>query len=142
MTNESEQPTPPQPGVPARRELSEADQKNWAMAAHLSALIAFVGVPSLVGPLVVWLMKKDESPFIASHSRDALNFNISALIYVVVGSLLFGVIGVLTLGIGFLLAIPAAIIGFIVWLVLVIQASMAASNGREYKYPFTINLIS
>jgi hypothetical protein len=128
------QPPPPQP-------MSDADRKNWAMAAHLSAFVAFIGVPSLVGPLVVWLLKRDTDPYIAAHSVHALNFNISVLIYTIVGSLALGIFGLITLGIGFLLAIPVVIVAFIVWLVLVIQGGIAASRGEQFRYPLTIDFV-
>ena len=121
--------------------MSDADRKNWAMAAHLSALIAFVGVPSLVGPLVVWLIKKDEDDFIAAHSVHALNFNISVLIYTVVAALALGLLGLVTLGIGLFLAIPVAIVAFIAWLVFVIQGGIAASKGEAFRYPVTIDFV-
>ncbi len=135
MTEEqSFAPQPPRP-------MSDADRKNWAMAAHLSALIAFIGVPSLIGPLVVWLVKKDSDAYIAAHSAHALNFNISVLIYTIVGSIAVGIIGIFTLGIGFLLAIPAVIVALVIWLVLVIQGGMAASRGEQFRYPLTIDLV-
>lgn len=121
--------------------MSDADRKNWAMAAHLSALIAFVGVPSVIGPLVVWLAKKDSDAYIAAHSVHALNFNISVLIYTIVGSVAMFIIGLVTLGIGFLLAIPAVIVAFVVWLVLVIQGGLAASRGEQFRYPLTIDFV-
>lgn len=121
--------------------MTDADRKNWAMAAHLSALIAFIGVPSLVGPLVVWLVKKDTDPYVAAHSAHALNFNISVLIYTIVGSIALGIIGLVTLGIGFLLAIPAVIVALIAWLVLVIQGGLAASRGEQFRYPVTIDFV-
>ncbi|CAN5866527.1 DUF4870 domain-containing protein [soil metagenome] len=123
------------------RPMSDADRKNWAMAAHLSALIAFVGVPSLIGPLVVWLAKKDSNPFVAAHSVHALNFNISVLIYTIVGTIAVGIIGIATLGIGFLLAIPVVIIALVIWLVLVIQGGLAASRGEQFRYPLTIDFV-
>ncbi|MEX1037554.1 MAG: DUF4870 domain-containing protein [Acidimicrobiia bacterium] len=135
MTDE-QSPTPQTP-----RPMTDADRKNWAMAAHLSALIAFIGVPSLVGPLVVWLVKKDTDPYVAAHSAHALNFNISVLIYTIVGSIALGIIGLVTLGIGFLLAIPAVIVALIAWLVLVIQGGLAASRGEQFRYPVTIDFV-
>lgn len=140
---ESPQPDPPAttPPVAAPRPMTDVDRKNWAMAAHLSALIAIIGIPSLIGPLVVWLIKKDQDEFVRRHSVLALNFNISVLIYVTVASIAMLILGVATFGIGFLLAIPVVIVALILWLVYVIQAAMAASKGQEFKYPLTIDLI-
>ena len=57
-----------------------AESRKLAMLAHLSAFVSFVGIPSLVGPLVVWLLNRDD-PFVEQQAKDALNFNISFLIY-------------------------------------------------------------
>lgn len=121
--------------------MSDADRKNWAMAAHLSALVGFVGIPSLVGPLVVWLAKKDTDAYIAAHSVHALNFNISVLIYTIVGTIAVVIIGIVTLGIGLLLAIPVVVVALIVWVVLVIQGGLAASRGEQFRYPMTIDFV-
>jgi uncharacterized protein len=139
MTDEKSSAAP----VPVEKPpMSAADERNWAMAAHLSALVAVVSIPSFVGPLVVWLIKKDESPFVRAHSVDALNFNISVLIYLIVGSMAMVVIGLITFGIALILAIPVIFVAFVIWLILVIQGSMAASRGQDFKYPWTIKFVS
>lgn len=129
------QPEPqPQPG--------QADSRNWAMAAHLSALVTLVGIPSLIGPLVVWLIKKDQDPYAAEHAREALNFQISVLIYVIAGGVL-AVVGVIaTLGLGLFFIIPVAIAAAIGWLIIVIIAGIKAANGEHYRYPLTIRFVS
>lgn len=108
-----------------------SESRNLAMLAHLSAFIAFAGVPSLVGPLVIWLLKKDD-PYVERQARQALNFNISFLIYGIVAA----VSVILLIG---LIALPAVLV---TWLVLVIVASTRASNGEDYRYPFTIEFVS
>jgi len=133
---EEQSPTPQTP-----RPLSDTERKNWAMAAHLSALIIFVGIPSLIGPLVVWLAKRDSDAYVAAHSVHALNFNISVLIYTVVGGFALGIVVVVTLGIGLLFALPVVIVAVIVWLVLVIQGGLAASRGEQFRYPMTIDFV-
>jgi uncharacterized Tic20 family protein len=108
-----------------------ADSRNLAMLAHLSAFVGLFGVPSLVGPLVVWLLKKDD-PYIEAHAKDALNFNISFLIYGIVAAISI----ILLVG---LLALPAVLV---TWFVLVIVAAVKAGNGEDYEYPFTIRFVS
>ncbi len=122
-------------------EMTDSDRRNWAMAAHLSALVAFLGVPSVVGPLAVWLIKKDADPFIAEHSARALNFNISVLIYTVVAAIATVVIGFATFGLGLLIAIPVLMVAFVAWLIFVVQAGVAASRGESYTYPWTIDFV-
>ncbi len=107
------------------------ESRNLATLAHLSAFVAFAGIPSLVGPLVMWLLKKDD-PYVEDQARQALNFNISFLIYGIVAAVSM----ILLIG---LIALPAVLI---TWLVLVIVASTRASNGEYYRYPFTIEFVS
>lgn len=108
------------------------EAKNWAVIAHLAALINIVGIPSVIGPLVVWLLKKEEDPFIDYHGKEALNFNISFMIYGIVAGLL------ILLAIGLVL-LPIVLI---TWVVLVIIGAVRASNGEYYRYPMTIRLVN
>ena len=108
------------------------DAKNWSVASHLSAFVMFLGVPAVIGPLTVWLLKKDSDPYVDFHGKEALNFNISFLIYGIVSAfLIIALIG--------LLLLPAV---FVTWAILVIVASVKASAGEYYRYPFTIRFIS
>lgn len=77
----------------------DKEQRTWAMLCHLSALAGFI-IPmgSIIGPLIVWLVKKDEMPLVAEHGRKSLNFQITMLIaYIVCFILMFAVIGVILL---------------------------------------------
>lgn len=113
-----------------------------AMLAHLSAFVIFVGIPSFVGPLVMWLWKREDHPFVVEHAREALNFNLSVLLYVVVGTILSVVIGVVTLGIGLVLLIPVGLAAAVAWIVIVALAAAAASRGEAYRYPLSIRFVS
>lgn len=109
-----------------------AEEKQWGMFAHLAALAGIV-IPlgNLLGPLIVWLVKKDTMPFVADQGKEALNFNITVFIAAFVS-------GILTLVlIGFLLLIVVGI----AWLVLTILAALAANKGETYRYPFTLRLV-
>lgn len=114
-------------------------EKQWALFAHLSALtgIFTAGVGALVGPLVIWLVKKDESAFIAAHALEALNFNITVAI---VGAVLF-LLTLVTFGIGMVLTVPLGVVVAIAWAVLVVIATIKASNGEDYRYPFALRLV-
>ncbi len=118
----------------------DAESRNWAMGAHLSALVGALlgGAPAFLGPLVIWLVRRDRDPFVAEHAREALNFQIFTVLLGVAAVL----IGVLTLGLAFIVAILLFIPALVVWLVFVIQGSMAASAGRPYRYPISVRLIS
>jgi uncharacterized Tic20 family protein len=107
------------------------DARNWATLSHLSAYVAFLGIPSLVGPLVIWLLKRDD-PYVDYHAKEALNFNISFLIYGIVAT--FSIIFLVGL-----LLLPVLLIS---WFVLVIVAAVKASSGEYYRYPMTLRFIS
>jgi len=119
-----------------------AEERNWAMAAHLTSLILalltswFFGVGGAVGALAIWLIKRDDSTFIAEHAKEALNFNVTMAI---IALLLIG-LTIITLGIGALLTLPAAVVIAIVWFVCTIIAAMRAKEGLPYRYPFALRL--
>ncbi len=113
--------------------VESSEENTWAMAAHLSALVGLIGVPfgNILGPLVIWLVKRDESAFVGDQAKEALNFQISMSVYGVVAAVLvFLLIGLVLLP---LLAIA--------WFVLLIMAAMEAKKGKKYRYPFTFRLI-
>lgn len=110
----------------------DKEQRTWAMLCHLSALAGFI-IPmgSIIGPLIVWLVKKDEMPIVAEHGKKSLNFQITMLIaYIVCFILMFVVIGVILLPI-------VAIFSFI----MVVIGAIKANDGKEFNYPLSLNLI-
>ncbi len=109
------------------------EEKKWAMICHLAALAGFV-IPfgNLLGPLVVWLIKKDTMPLVDRHGKESLNFQITVAIAAVIAAMLIIVL------IGFVLLPIVAIAA----LVLTIMASVKVSNGElDYKYPFAFRLL-
>ena len=110
-----------------------ADERQWAMFAHLSALIGFI-IPfgNLLGPLVIWLMKKETMPFVDQQGKEALNFQITVTIAMMISAILIIVV------IGFVLMF---IIGLAA-LILTIMAGIKANEGVAYRYPFTLRLIN
>jgi uncharacterized Tic20 family protein len=130
-------PPPPQTGAPG------AEEKQWAMFAHLSALLgglltgAVGGWGCFLGPLIIWLVKKDTMPFVNDQAKEALNFNITvAAIFLVLW-----ILTVVTLFIGALLTFPLMAIVGIAALVLIVIAAVKANDGIAYRYPLTIRLI-
>ena len=123
---------PPVP-VPA-----SSEERTWALIGHLAALSAFItGVGGIIGPLVVWLIKRDTMPFAGEQAKEALNFNITVAIAMCV-LLLFTI---MTFGLGALLAWPLAVAVGIAWFVLTIIAALKANEGVAYRYPFTLRLV-
>lgn len=115
------------------------EQKTWGMIAHLSALIGFL-IPfgNILGPLVVWLIKKDTMPFVDEQGKEALNFNITVAI-VITALMIVGTV-LLVILIGFLFYIVAGLIGLAA-LVLMVMAGIKANEGVGYRYPFIFRLI-
>ena len=113
--------------------------RTWCMLCHLSALAGLmVPAGNIFGPLVVWLIKKDESSEIDEHGKESLNFQISVFIYVAALSLLCFIL--MFVIIGFLL-IPVIALVCIADVVLVIIASLKANEGQLYRYPLTLRLV-
>lgn len=125
---------------PAR--MSDADATSWAAGAHLASLVAVAGVPSILGPLVVWLVKREDHPFVADQAREALNFQISVLIYAAVGAVLAFAFTLATMGVGLLAVVPAAVVFVVGVFLLPILAAVKASEGERYRYPLTLRLVS
>jgi len=110
------------------------DARTWAMFCHLAGLCGFVlpFVGNIVGPLILWQLKKDEYPFVDEHGKEALNFQLSMTIYGLVSMVL---IAAFCIG-AFLLA---AVV--IVDLVFLLIAGVKANNGLYYRYPLAIRFV-
>ena len=128
---ETSLPTPPV-GVTAPT-VSSTNVRTWNILCHASALLGiFLHFPGhLLGPLIVWLAKRDDSPEIDAHGKESVNFQISMLIYN-----------------GIAVVFCLVLVGFaflaVLWVlnaVFVIVASIHASDGKFYRYPMTIRFI-
>ena len=110
----------------------QQDERMWAMFCHLSAFAGYI-VPfgSILGPLVIWSIKKEQFPAIDEHGKEALNFQISIAIYMIISAILI----VIVIGIFLLIALA------VFRLILIIMASIKANNGEYFKYPLSIQFI-
>jgi uncharacterized protein len=124
-----------------------SEVRGWGIGAHLAGLVlglASAAMLAFLGPLVVWLLKKDDHPFVDHHAKEALNFQLTVLL-VIVGSVLLTVpvviIGVLTLGLALIPIVLLVIAAVIAWVALPIIAAVKASNGEGYRYPVTIRFV-
>jgi uncharacterized protein len=124
------EPTEPEASAPAP---PTENERTWGMLAHLSALAGLVMplVGIVLGPLAVWLARRDDSPFVAEHAKEALNFNLSVLLGAIACMLLMLVF------VGFLLGSAL----FILWLVMTLIAAIKASEGQPYRYPFSLRFV-
>jgi len=113
-------------------EAPSSDEKLWAIMCHLGCYASFIPMCNILIPLVIWLVKRDESRFIADQGREVLNFQISMMVYLVVSGLLcFAMVG-------FVFLIPLLVINFI-W---PIFAIFKVKDGEAYRYPLTVRFIS
>ena len=107
-------------------------EKTASMLCHLTALAGLV-VPfgNILGPLIVWLVKRDESPLVDREGKESLNFQISMTIYLLCSVLLIVVI----------VGIPLLMVIGLIDLILTILAAVKTSNGETYTYPLTIRFL-
>ena len=117
--------------------MSQSEERNWAMGAHVGALVAAWIAMGFLAPLVVLLTNGEKSAFVKRHATESLNFQISLLIYLMVGFL----VAIFTLGIGLIVVVPVALVIGVLALVTIIMATMAASRGEDYRYPLCIRII-
>lgn len=132
-------PTPAATAAPSREEC------GWAMAAHLCGLLWLLGgggllfppfgtlaLFTILGPLIIWKAKGDDMPFAGSQAKEALNFQITLLLLGLASCLL------LIVGIGFLLLWILGLLNII----LVIIAAIQVNDGKPYRYPFALRLVT
>ena len=116
------------------------NDNSLAVVMHLLGFCWFVFpfYGNILGPLVLWLVKRGESPFLDRVGKEVLNFQISFSIYISVTLAVGTVLLIFLIGILFYL-LAAAI--WVAWVILMIVGAVKTSNGEEYKYPFTIRLL-
>jgi hypothetical protein len=105
-----------------------SDERILAILSHILAIVPGIGI---LGPLVIYLVKKDDSGFVAANAKESLNFQLTIIIAYIIGFILL----VILIGI------------FLLWIigilntVLVIVATIKASENKIYRYPFNMRLI-
>lgn len=119
--------------VQAGNGLVSKDDRMWGMLCHLSTFVGLlIPLGNIIAPLVIWLLKKNDSSFVDDQGKEALNFQISLLIAVAICIVLsFVFIGIILM---FALAIYA--------IIMVIIASIKANDGNRYRYPYTFRFIN
>lgn len=132
-------PQPPEPPAaasinPAASDEINKDAKMWAMFCHLAGLALFTSIPfaNIIGPLIIWLIKKDDYTFVNDQGKEALNFQISIAIYVLVS--------LVTLCFPPLFALIALAL-MVVNVVFIIIASIESNKGTAYRYPLSLRLV-
>ena len=121
---------------PGSKEVNK-DARMWAMICHLAALAGIVVpvVGCIIGPLIVWQIKKEEFPFVDEQGKEAVNFQISMSLYLLISAIIWIPLSFVCIGV----FIPVAI--SIVDLIFLLIAAVKANDGHHYRYPLTIRFI-
>jgi uncharacterized protein len=119
------------------------DEKQWGMFAHLSSLLGLAagGLLFFLGPLIVWLMKKDQMRFVDDQGKESLNFQLNILILSIGLGLLAAPLALLTFGIGLFLIVPVGLAIAVLAIVMPIVAGLKANSGEAYRYPYIVRVI-
>lgn len=128
-------PFAPPGGPPPIVDVPDKDACTWAMLCHLAALAGVAGAScgQVLGPLIVWLIKRGDHPFIDEQGKEALNFQISVTIYTFAGGILLA-LPIVTIPLAWLFALGMVIFG----VVYAVIGGMAANRGEHFRYPVTI----
>ena len=126
---------------------TDPEARNWATIAHVSGLaVGLVATPGLafLGPLVVWLLRRDRDEYSATQARYALNFQLTVLaasVLLVLLAIPIVIVGVLTLGVGLILAGVVVLALIVAWFAVPILGALAASRGESFRPPLTIHFV-
>jgi uncharacterized Tic20 family protein len=120
-----------------QEEVSQTD-RNWAAASHWGTLVAAWLAMGFLAPLAIMFTVGQQSSFVRRHAVESLNFQISMLIYGA-AAIVFSIV---TIGLGLLVVIPVGLAFLVAALVFLIQGSIKAVNGEEYRYPLTLRFVS
>jgi uncharacterized Tic20 family protein len=134
----SDNPFAGPPPVPPITDIPDKDARTWAMLCHLAGLAGLAGAScgQVLGPLIVWLIKRGDHPFIDEQGKEALNFQISVTLYTIVGSILLA-LPIVTIPFAWLFAIGMVVFG----VVYAVIGGIAANQGQHFRYPITIRFI-
>jgi len=127
------------PPAPPVQDPTETQIRQWNMWCHMSALAGLI-VPfgNVIGPLLVWQIKKAEFPSVEFHGKAALNFQLTVLIAVVAGLILAFLLSFFCVG---WLLFPVVILVGLAAFIFPVIAGIKANDGKEYKYPYSLSLI-
>jgi uncharacterized protein len=133
-------PSQPPPSPPGMIPVTESQARTWNMLCHLSALAGYV-IPfgNIVGPLLVWQIKKNEIPSVIEHGKASLNFQLTVLIGVFASVALAFALTFVCIGFVFF---PVAIGIGLCGVIFAIIAGIKANSGEPYQYPWSLNLIT
>lgn len=111
---------------------SSTQERNWALASHIGSFVTAWFALGLFAPLIVLMVKGNDSAFVRRHAVESLNFQLNALVW----TLVFGLLAV------FLIGIPLLVAYAVLYVVCVILGTVRASGGRDFRYPLTVRVVS
>lgn len=124
--------------------MSPQDERTWGAISHAGAVVAMIcsaGFLGFIASIAVYVIHKDRGPFVRSHAANSINIQISMFIWLVVATVVYVVLGVLTLGIGFLVLLPIFLVPLVIAGVLHVIGAVKAYNGEWWNPPLTPALV-
>jgi uncharacterized protein len=125
------------PPPPAGSLTTSNEERLWGAASHVGSLVAAWFALGVIGPLVVLILKGNESAFVRRHAVESLNFQISLLIYLAVA----GIVAIFTLGLALLVIVPVAAVVALLALIAIIRGTLAGHRGEEFRYPLCMRFV-
>ena len=132
------QPEPTYHATPAT--MSAQQERTWGAISHAGAVVAMIcsaGFLGFLASIAVYVVHKDRGPFVRSHAANSINVQISMFIWLVVATVLYVVLGIVTLGIGFVLFLPVFLVPLVVAGILHVIGAVKAYNGEWWNPPMT-----
>ena len=132
------QPDPYAPHQPAL--MSPEQERTWGAISHAGAVVAMIcsaGFLGFLASIAVYVVHKDRGPFVRAHAANSINVQISMFIWLVVATVLYVVLGIVTLGIGFLVFLPVFLVPLVVAGILHVIGAVKAYNGEWWNPPMT-----
>ncbi|UFN44382.1 DUF4870 domain-containing protein [Nocardioides okcheonensis] len=129
---------PPQPPM------SPQDERTWGMLSHAGAVVAMLfsaGFLGFVASVAVYMIHKDRGPFVRSHAANSINVQISMFVWLVVAGVLYVILGLVTLGIGFVFFLPIFAVPFVIAGILHVIGAVKAYNGEWWNPPLTPQIV-
>jgi len=124
--------------------MSPEQERTWGAISHAGAVVAMVcsaGFLGFLASIAVYVVHKDRGPFVRAHAANSINVQISMFIWLVVATVLYVVLGIVTLGIGFLVFLPVFLVPPVVAGILHVIGAVKAWNGEWWNPPFTPQLV-
>ena len=139
------QPTAPQQGYQAQpATMSPEDERTWGAISHAGAVVAMIcsaGYLGFLASIAVYVIHKDRGPFVRAHAANSLNVQISMFIWLVVATVLYVILGIVTLGVGFFVFLPVFLVPLVFAGILHVIGAVRAFNGEWWDPPLTPSFV-